>query len=358
VRTSKVSPTTSSNTWRRPGGVAAQRFRRSAAGVVGVIGIVATAACSSGSGDAASPTEGSKSASDTRVGVVLAGPRNDKAFYQSYLDGVQGYANKQGMKVSVVDNVDSPQAAIDALTNLAADNTLIIAGGSSLVAAANSVAPQFPDVTFVMSGVVKEGVPNLHTYATKQGVPAYVAGVLAAKASATRKVGYVGGTDIPPNSQSAIDFAAGAKSVDPAIEVASTTVGSLSDAAKAKEATAAQIANGADVIYAFQDAGLPGVLGAVAESGKSVKVFNPTTDRCDESPALMGYAFQDTAVMVDHIMADYTAGKLPAQPRFYALEDPQVQALKLCPSFADQQTLVTETTDKINSGAVTMPQGG
>ncbi|MFC5747491.1 BMP family protein [Actinomadura rugatobispora] len=325
----------------------------------GLLGLVVTPAllvtACSGSGGTA---QGSGSAKGTKVGVVLAGPRNDKAFYQSYLDGVQAMASQEGMKVSVVDNVDSPQAAVDALTNLAADNNLIIAGGSSLVSAGNTVAPQFPDVTFVMSGVVQKGIRNLHTYATRQGVPAYVAGVVAARASKTRSIGYVGGTDIPPNSQSSIDFAAGARSADPKIKVASTTVGSLSDAAKAKEATAAQIANGADVIYAFQDAGLPGVLDAVAESGKDVKVFNPTTDRCSESPHLIGFAYQNTRVMVQHVLKDYKAGSLPAEPRFYALEDPDVQALRLCPSSAGHQEVVTQTTAKINSGAVTMPQGG
>ncbi len=145
----------------------------------------------------------------------------------------------------------------------------------------------------------------------------------------------------------------------PDIKVASVTVGSLSDAAKAKEATSAQIANGADVIYAFQDAGLPGVLDAVKESGKTVKVFNPTTDRCDESPALIGYAFQDTRVMVGHILEDYKAGKLPTQPRFYALDDPSVQALKLCPGNDKYQAVVTDTTSKINSGGRSpCPQGG
>lgn len=321
-----------------------------------VVGLVlALGACAEGSTGAPA---GAAGAAPTKVGVVLAGPRNDRAFYQSYLDGVQAVADREGMTVSVVDGVNSPQAAIDALTNLAADNQLIIAGGSSLVPAGNTVAPQFPDVTFVMSGVVQTGVANLHTYATRQGVPAYVAGVVAAKESTTGTVGYVGGTDIPPNSQSSIDFAAGAKSVKPEMTVAATTVGSLSDAAKAKEATAAQIANGADVIYAFQDAGLPGVLDAVTESGKSVKVFNPTTDRCGESPNLIGYAFQDTRVMVGQMLADFKAGTLPTAPRFYALDDPSVQALKLCPGYERYQQVVTDTTAGLNSGAITLPEGG
>jgi len=309
-------------------------------------------------GSAVEATTAVDGADALHVGVVLAGPRNDGAFYQSYLDGVQALAEEDGLVVSVVDNVEDPQAAIDAFTNLAADNDLVIAGGSSLVTAGNTVAPQFPDVEFVMSGVVTPGVANLHTYATKQGSPAYVAGVLAAEMTTSGTIGYVGGTDIPPNSQSSIDFAAGAQSVDPAITVADTTVGSLSDAAKAKEATAAQIANGVDVVYAFQDAGLPGVLDAVTDSGEDVKVFNPTTDRCAESPQLVGYAYQNTSVMVEQIVTDFVAGSLPTEPKFYALEDPDIQALRLCENSAQHQDLVTSTTDALNSGATTLPEGG
>lgn len=317
------------------------------------------AACSGGDDGTADPAASSPDDSAAiRVGVVLAGPRNDGAFYQSYLDGVTEQADAHDLEVSVVDNVEDPQAAIDAFTNLAASNDLIIAGGSSLVSAGNTVAPQFPDVEFVMSGVVDAGVDNLHTYATRQGVPAYVAGVVAAGLSTTRTVGYVGGADIPPNSQSLIDFEAGATATDPSITVVSATVGSFSDAAAAKEATAAQIANGADVVYAFQDAGLPGVLDAIEESGQDIAVFNPTTDRCEESPHLAGYAYQNTSAMVVEIIADYLAGTLPAEPRFYALEDANVQALRLCPGFEEFEETVQETTAAINDGSITLPEGG
>ncbi|WP_420112345.1 BMP family ABC transporter substrate-binding protein [Pseudactinotalea sp.] len=321
-----------------------------------VSGGLLLSACAGSGDDGTDP--GGDDAEGIRVGVVLAGPRNDGAFYQSYLDGVIAHEEDYSLEISVVDNVEDPQAAIDAFTNLATDNDLIIAGGSALVPAGNTVAPQFPDVHFVMSGVVTEGVANLHTYATRQGVPAYVAGVIAAELSSSGVVGYVGGADIPPNAQSLVDFEAGALAGDAGIEVVSTTVGSFSDAAAAKEATAAQIANGADVIYAFQDAGLPGVLDAIEESGNQIPVFNPTTDRCEESEHLAGYAYQNTTVMVSEIVENYVAGELPSEPRFYALEDPNIQALRLCPAFDEYEDLAQETTDAINSGSITMPEGG
>ncbi|WP_214105877.1 BMP family ABC transporter substrate-binding protein [Acrocarpospora catenulata] len=293
-----------------------------------------------------------------RVGVALAGPRNDNAFYQTYLEGVTQNAEAMNLKVSVVDNLTDPQQITDALTNLAADNDLIIGGGSALVAGANAVAAANPDTTFVMSGVVKEGVSNLHAYMMLQGVPAYVAGVLAAGTSKTGKVGFIGGAQIPPTSQSDIDFKAGARATKPDIGYAAVTVGSFSDATKAKQAAAAQITDGVDVIYAFVDAGLPGVLQAIEESGKYVKVFNPTTDRCAESDALIGYDYQNNQQLVTTILQDYLAGKLPAGTKKYALEDPKIQKLTMCPNSAQLQAQADEITAKINAGEITMPEGG
>lgn len=312
-------------------------------------------ACGSGAEQASVDDTGTK---EIRVGVALAGPRNDGAFYQTYLEGVTQNAEAMNLKVSVVDNLVDPQQITDALTNLAADNDLIIGGGSALVAGANAIAAAHPDTTFVMSGVVKEGVDNLHAYMMLQGVPAYVAGVLAAKVTTTGKVGFIGGAQIPPTSQSDIDFKAGARATNPKIEYAAVTVGSFSDATKAKQAAAAQIADGADVIYAFVDAGLPGVLQAIEESGKDVKVFNPTTDRCAESDALIGFDYQNNQQLVTTILKDYVNGTLPKGTKTYALEDPTIQKLTMCPNTAHLQAEADAVTAKINAGEITMPEGG
>ncbi len=319
---------------------------------VAIVALFATAACGS-------PDSKDDSGDDAlTVGVALAGPRNDGAFYQSYLEGVQDLEQELNLKVSVVDNLSDPSEINDALNNLAADNDLIIGGGSALVAGANSVAPAHPDTTFVMSGVVEEGVENLHAYMMLQGVPAYVAGVIAAQESTTGHVGFIGGAAIPPTSQSDIDFEAGAKSTRADIKYAHATVGDFSDATKAKQAAAAQIADGVDVIYAFVDAGLPGVLQAIEDSGEDVKVFNPTTERCDESDSIIGYDYQNNQQLVKTILQDYAADKLPAETKIYALEEPRIQRLTMCPNSAELQSLADEVTEKINAGEITMPEGG
>ncbi|WP_432989742.1 BMP family ABC transporter substrate-binding protein [Dactylosporangium sp. CA-233914] len=330
-----------------------KRRYRAVAGTALAAALLLTGACGAGESSGAG---GDKKT--IKVGVALAGPRNDKAFYQTYLEGVTQNAEAMHLKVSVVDNLTDPQQITDALTNLAADNDIVIGGGSALVAGANAIAANYPDTTFVMSGAVKEGIPNLHAYMMLQGVPAYVAGAVAAGQTKSGKVGFIGGAQIPPTSQSDIDFKAGAQSVNPNIGYATVTVGSFSDAPKAKAAAAAQITEGVDVIYAFVDAGLPGVIQAIEESGKDVKVFNPTTDRCNESQHIVGFDYQNNQQLVTVILQDYLAKKLPTGTKKYALQDPKIQKLTMCPGSAGLQAKADEVAAKINAGEITMPTGG
>ena len=110
----------------------------------------------------------------------------------------------------MVENVVDPQARIDALKNLAADNPLVIGVGGEYADAGLTAAPQFPDVEFVViNGETDPAIPNLHAYFVRQGVPAYIAGVVAAELTEAKKVGYLGGELIPPTTQSDDGFKAG-----------------------------------------------------------------------------------------------------------------------------------------------------
>jgi basic membrane protein A len=221
------------------------------------------------------------------------------------------------------------------------------------------VAPQFPDVTFMIINGETSDASNLYVYGVRQGVPAYVAGVIAAELTSSGKIGFVGGVEIPPTTQSDIAFSAGATSVDPAIESVSTVVGDFDDAAKAKEAAAAQIAAGADVIFGFVNAGLPGIIDAGTESGKEINAFGVIIPRCEEFDQLVGTAVLDSGALVKSMITDYLDDSIPAEPRFYGVEDPTIQRFELCPAFATEelQSIVDETQRGIVDGEVTLPEG-
>jgi basic membrane protein A and related proteins len=315
-----------------------------------------TTAGSTGSSTAGSSTPGSTTLKS--VGMALPGPKNDKGFNQSHYDGLVAAGTKYGFTPNIVENVVDPQARIDALKNLAADNPLVIGVGGEYAEPGLTAAPQFPDVQFVIiNGQTDPKSPNLHAYFVRQGVPAYIGGVVAAQLTKTKKVGYLGGELIPPTTQSDDGFKAGVAATDSSIEYASTIVGNFNDPEKAKVAAAAQISAGADVIFALLDAGFPGVEQAVTESGKDVLLINPIFPRCDEGPNIVGVAFLSSGGLVDQIISDAMGNTLPKDAKFYGVENQSIQKFQLCDAFTKYQSVVDDTTAKINSGEIKLPEG-
>jgi basic membrane protein A len=301
----------------------------------------------------ASPT-----ADKNRIGLALAGPKNDRSFFQGHLIGAQRGAAKFGLKLSVVDNLTDPQAQSDALSNLARDNALVIGGGAALATPMNAVAKKFPDVTFVESAGVTKPARNVFFVVQDWSAVSYVAGVLAANLTKTKVVGFVGGALIPPTIESRAGFGAGVRSVDKTIKVKNVIVGDFSDPVKAKQAASAEIAAGADVIYSFQDAGAAGVIQAIKESGQKVLSLGVIFPKCT-LPGFGPYEVGDSIGRVDsivyNVIRDWKAGKL--RSKAYGLEDATVQNFSLCPRFnsAKLKALVKKTTADIVSGKIKVP---
>lgn len=326
--------------------------------IAALFALIVTAAACGDDGTGGGPSPEPTGSQPLRVGMALPGPKNDKGFNQAHYQGMLDAEEQLGIVPTVVENVVDPQARIDAVRNLAQDNDLVIGVGGEYADAGVTVAPQFPDVQFAIINGEQTDAGNLHIYFVRQGTPAYVAGVVAAGLTEAGKVGYLGGELIPPTTQSDEGFKAGVESVDPSIEYASTIVGNFNDAEKGKEAAAAQIAADADVIFALLDAGFTGVEQAAEESGKQVLLINPIFPRCEEGENIVGYAYLNSAAFVVNIIEEYQADTMPAgEPKFFGLEDPDVQAFVLCPGWEEHQGTVDDVTEQINSGAISLPEG-
>lgn len=326
--------------------------------VAGLLAFALLGAACGGDDDGGDGGNGGDGGDELRVGMALPGPKNDKGFNQAHYQGMLDAEEQLGATITVVENVVDPQARIDALKNLAADNDLVIGVGGEYAEAGTTVAPQFPDVQFAIINGEQSDAENLHIYFVRQGTPAYIAGVLAAQLTTSGKVGYLGGELIPPTTQSDDAMKAAVEATDPNVEYVSTIVGNFNDAEKAKEAASAQIAAGADVIYALLDAGFPGVQQAVEESGKDVLTMNPIFPRCEEADNIVGYTYLNSASMVVEIIKEFQADTMPAgEPKFFGLENPDIQAFVLCPGYEEHQGTVDDLTAQIDSGDLAMPEG-
>lgn len=320
-------------------------------------GVLVLGACSSDDTEAEAGSSSEASSDGLKIGIALSAASNDKGFSQAHYDGLVAACESLDCEVAVSENADDPQKQIDALKNLAADNELVIGVGAEFAAAGTSVAPQFPDTQFSIINGETSDAENLHVYVINQGYAAYVAGAVAGTVSSADTVGYLGGLDIPPTAGSDEGFQLGAESTSPSVKYLSAMVGDFTDSAKAKELASQQIAEGADVIYAYLDSATAGVIEAIKESGKDVKLITQAVAECDAPGIIIGGTTLSTSAYMESMVQDFIDDTLPEEPKVFALEDPEIQKMELCSDQpAELQTVVDDTTAGLNDGTIKLPE--
>jgi len=148
---------------------------------------------------------------------------------------------------------------------------LIIGVGFAQTPIMELVAKDYPNIRFAIVDGVSE-LPNVASLVFKEHEGSYLVGMLAARASKTGTLGFIGGMDIPLIHRFELGYEEGARAVNPNIRVLQNYVG-VTDSAwnnpgKGKELALAQIGKGADVIFtAAGNSGL-GAFDAVEQAGK------------------------------------------------------------------------------------------
>lgn len=215
---------------------------------------------------------GTAAAADIQPAVLYdLGGKFDKSFNEAAYVGAEQFKKESGIDYRDFEIQNDAQRE-QALRNFARKGySPIIAIGFTQATAVEKVAKEFPNLKFAIVDMVVD-LPNVRSIVFKEQEGSWLVGVLAASASQSHKLGFVGGMDIPLIRKFACGYVGGAKSVDPKIEVfqnmTGTTGAAWNDPVKGGELTKSQIDRGADVIYhAAGGTGL-GVLQAAADAGK------------------------------------------------------------------------------------------
>jgi basic membrane lipoprotein Med (substrate-binding protein (PBP1-ABC) superfamily) len=140
------------------------------------------------------------------------------------------------------------------------------------------VARDYPEVAFAFGSGIGPAEPNFAVFDNWIHEPAYLAGMIAGKLTASNVVGVVAAMPIPEVNRLSNAFCAGAKEVNEAVRCKFSFIGSFFDPPKAKEAAIAQIEAGVDVIYAERF----GVVEAAAERG--VPAIGNMSDQSELAP--------------------------------------------------------------------------
>jgi len=126
----------------------------------------------------------------------------------------------------------------------------IIFGDTAYADAIEKVKGDFPNIMFVMSGSGNRGLgDNAYWVFVHAHEPAYVMGEMAGKLTKSNVVGAVSTYPAEDTNDQINAFFAGAKAANPNVKQKITYIQSWYDPTKANEATSAQIAAGADMIY-------------------------------------------------------------------------------------------------------------
>lgn len=350
---------------------------------VGVaVAALVLAACSSSTDSASDQT--ASPMTDVKVGLAYdIGGRGDKSFNDAAAAGLDRAVSELGVSIKEVSATagGAESEREDKLRLLAnAGYNPIIAVGFLYAGAVGKVAAEFPGVQFAIIDDSSVKAPNVSSlvFAEEQG--SYLAGVAAAKASKSAKIGYIGGVRTPLLQKFEAGFVAGVTATNKTatVEVKYVTeppdFGGFNDPAKAKIIANGMIDKGADVIYAAAGGSGKGLFEAAvaaAVAGKKVWTIGVDSDQyqtasADEQKNMLTSMLKRVDVAVfDAIKAAVNGEKLAEdigagegiQGRRYNLANDGV-GLATSGGYLDSEGImdaVNAAAEQIKSGAVTVP---
>lgn len=209
---------------------------------------------------------------DIKPAVVFdIGGKFDKSFNEGVYTGAEKF--KAETKINYADFEVTNEAQFEQAHRRFAQRGQdpIIGVGFNQANPVEKIAKEFPKVRFTLiDGVVK--LPNVQSVLFKEHEGSFLVGLLAAMASKSGKVGFIGGMDIPLIRKFVCGYEQGAKYANAKTEViqnmTGTTPAAWNDPARGGELAKGQFDRGVDVVYAAAGATGNGVLQAAKDRGK------------------------------------------------------------------------------------------
>jgi len=291
------------------------------------------------------------------IGVLSPGDINDNGYYESFVSSAETYAKARHWTVIKRGNVPANDAlnAARALCRLKVDMVALGAGELANAIPASEEAVCANTAWYVPSSANIKQAPKivLSTDDPNQDLLAagYAAGLLM-KANNQTKAGFVTGIKADFSVLGAKAFKAGIKEIVPNASLITSYTGDFNDSAKAKEATQAQISQGAKVIYPYLGGATDA--SAILAQQNNVLTLTPGTDRCSStSPKFAISVIFDPGQYFLAALQAFNAGTLAmGVEKVWQMGKDPFPTVKMCQGTAAQKAQLADFIKKIGDGTI------
>ena len=203
--------------------------------------------------------------------VYSTGGKFDKSFNEGVSEGAEKFKKETSIAVAEFEPSNETQFEQAHRRFAQRGQDPIVAVGFSQAVALEKIAKEFPAVRFTLIDMVVP-LPNVQSVVFKEHEGSFLVGMLAALASKTGKVGFVGGMDIPLIRRFQCGYEQGIKYANAKAELIAnmtgTTPAAWNDPGRGAELAKGQFDRGVDVVYAAAGSTGTGVLQAAKDRGK------------------------------------------------------------------------------------------
>ena len=336
--------------------------RRLAAAATLLLAIGLIAGCGGDDDDDEGDGNGEATAEEVSIsnfGIVAPEEGNDYGWNQQAVEAAEQVAGDLGIEVEVADGAGYEDVT-PILRELATTDgaEFIVAQASGYNTTAPDVAAQTGVPTLVWDNPEAnepELVANTGTDSEEGG---YLAGVLAANTTQTDHLGIVISADDTNWNQQAGGFVAGARSVDPQIEISLAQIGEAgyADAAGGRRVTSAVIADGADVVFGMGDGSSFGMLQAIEQADDVwfIDVIGDKTE-IDEQGVLLSSVLWNFDGLYTRAIEDIGAGTFGQEGYTLNLENEGIALLQTEHIDDELWTELEDTRQQIIDGEIEVP---
>jgi basic membrane protein A len=329
------------------------RSARSTASALAASALLVLTACGGGGGGGGGGGAGGGDGAAPRIAAVFSGTTTDADYTFLGLQALQAAEEDHGADTTYSESVQVPDAERVLREYVADGYTVIWTHGSQFYDATVAVAEEAPEVVFIAEQDTQpDDVPeNVWVLDRNFHLAFYPLGILAAEASQSGRIAYLGGVTLPFSysevhavEQALADSGSGAT-------LTPVWTGDFNDPTRAQQFTSQLLADGNDVILTSLNLGAVGAFEGVADAPAGVLMTAKYTDKSNLAPdRYLTSVLYDFTVMLDEILTSVEDGETGG---YLGMDYEQGISLQ-APSNVDQAVVdrVNQAVEQLRAGEV------